>query len=1036
MSQDDAPQMDPPLRDLASLSIRRPVLVLVLNLLIALAGLAALLSVEVRELPDVDRPVVSVRGQLPGASPETMDAEVTSIIEGAVARVTGIRNIRSSSEENNFRIFIEFVPGIDVAGAAADVREAVNQAQRDLPADVEQIVVIQADQDAEPIVSIAVTSDSLRDEALTQLIEKDIVPALSAIPGVADIPLFGQRQRVLRVELNPLRLTSLGLSVDDVVAALETAPLDVPSGSFRSSDQELLVRANASTVTEEQVRDIIIDGTSRIGDVAYVSYGPEDAESLVYLDRRPVIGLGIVRQAQSNTIEISDRVRQVVADLNRRYTDLQLTVTEDSAIFIKGSVKEVVTSLFYTILIVVGSIWLFFGSMRTMLIPSAAIPVALIGTVAGIWLMGFSINILTLLAIVLATGLVVDDAIVVLENIQRRRMQGLGPRAAAVLGTRQVIFPVIATTAVLVSVFIPIAFLPSTAGQLFREFGLVLATAVIISSFVALTLVPAMAARLTQDHRPSGPIAKRVQAIGVWIASGYRRSLAQALSHVWLTLAAAVLLAGGAALLYPSLGSELLPPEDRGLLYVDATGPDGVGLNYAGRQADRMEAILQPLLDSGEAESLFTIVGRYDPNRARVLVPLTHWDQRLRSQQDITAELRGPLARIPGAQVRVSSPNSLNLRGAGSGIQVALLGSDYTEIYDASRNLMDAINDRLPELTQVDISYRPTQPQLSVQIDRRRAADLQIPLASIATALQTVVAGLNVVDLSVGDEAVPIMLQTTSQTLTSPQDLFNLHIKNRAGDLLPLSSVAHLTEEAVAGQLDRHAQRRAIEVSAQTPPGAPLAQAVESLTELALETLPSNITLKLLGEAETLSETSQDINFAYAIALLVVFLVLCAQFEGFISALIVLSIVPFGLAAAVYALFLTGTTVNVFSQIGLVMLIGLMAKNGILMVEFADQLRDGGLPLAEATAQAAQVRLRPIAMTMISTVLGGLPLILSSGPGAEARAAIGWVMFGGLGLAALFTLYLTPVVYLCLGKFHKPRSAERQRLIKELEAAR
>lgn len=1022
--------------DLASLSVRRPILILVLNLLIALAGIAAFTAVEIRELPDVDRPIVSVRGHLPGASPETMDAEVTGIVEGAIARVSGIRNIRSSSEENNFRIHVEFSSDVDIDTAASDVREAVNQVQRELPEDIERLSVVKADDDARPIISIAVTSATLREDELSRIIEKDIVPALIAVPGVADIPVSGQRPRVLRVVLDPLRLTRFGLSVDDVASVLRQAPLDVPSGSFRSVDQELLVRANASAVNEEQIRNIIIRENTRIADVAYVSFGPEDASSLAYLNQRPVIGLGVVRQAQSNTIDISNQIHAAVEKLNRRFDSLELTITDDNAVFIKGSVREVITSLFYTVLIVIAAIWLFFGSLRTTLIPSTAIPVALIGTVSGIWLMGFSINILTLLAIVLATGLVVDDAIVVLENIQRRRAQGLGPRAAATLGSRQVVFAVLATSAVLISVFIPIALLPGSAGQMFREFGIVLATAVAISSFVALSLIPAMAARLAPPKKKHGPFYTRIMTLGAAMAHGYNRSLARVLNHPWLTVSFAVVLALGAGGLYTQLDQQLLPQEDRGVIYVDATGPDGVGLNYIGRQASLMEDILQPLVDSGEATSLYTTVGRYDPNRAQVMVPLAPWAHRERSLQTIMNEVRGPLAAIPGARVRVSSPNSLSLRGSGGGIEVALLGNEYGEIYQAARAMARAIDDRLVNLSQADISYRPTQPQLSIEIDRRRAADLQIPLDAIATTLRAAVDGLDVADLNVGDEAIPIILQTAADTIASPQDLTNLYVQSNSGKLLPLSSVVSMHEESVAAELDRHAQRRAIEVTASLTPGYPLANAVEDLRQLANEILPDTVEMILLGEAETLDETSREVALTYAIAAIVVFLVLCAQFEGIGSAVVVMLIVPFGLAAAIYALFLTSTSVNIFSQIGLVMLIGIMAKNGILMVEFADQLRDKGYATRAAILEAARVRLRPITMTMLSTVLGGLPLILSTGPGAEAREAIGWVMFGGLGLAALFTLYLTPVVYLGIGRFHKPRALEEQKLTAELKAAR
>jgi len=1023
--------------DLASLAIRRPVLVLVLNLLIAIAGIAAFSAVEVRELPDVDVPIVSVRGTLPGASPETLDAEVTSIVEGAVARVSGIKHIESSSEENSFRIHIEFNSNVDLDTAAADVREAVSQAERNLPNDVEQLTVVKAADQPEPVLQLAVTSDTLRDEALTYIIEKDIVPELISIDGVADVPISGQRQRVLRVVLDPLRLTSFGLSVSDVASVLEDAPLDVPSGSFNSDDQQLLVRTDASTVTEEQVRDTVIRGDIRIGDVAHVAFGPEDVQSLVYLNDRPVIGLGVVRQAQSNTIEISDAVQRKVRALNTRFDNLTITVTEDRAVFIKGSVKEVVTSLIYTVLIVIAAIWLFFGNIRTTLVPSTAIPIALIGTLAGIWMMGFSINILTLLAIVLATGLVVDDAIVVLENIQRLRGMGVGARAAAVLGTRQVIFAVLATTAVLISVFIPIALLPSTAGRMFREFGLVLATAVALSSVVALTLVPMLTARVTRNEQQGGNgFYTRVANAGAWLGSLYQRSLEACLRRGWLSFSVALLLAVGAGGLYMVLGKELLPPEDRGIIYVNASGPDGVGQNYIARQAEHIEDVVRPLVARGDVTDIMTKIGQWDPNRAQLTLPLADWDQRTISQQELIKEIQGPLEQIPGARVRVGGPNSLSLRGGGGGIEVALLGNDYPRIYQASRDLARAMEDRLPHLGRPDISYRPTQPQLSIEIDRRRAADLGVPLTSIATTLRTVVDGLDVVDLNVGDQAVPIMLETSNTTVSSPEDLVNLYVKSERGDLLPLSSMVTLREESVAAELDRHGQRRAIEIDAGLTPGYPLASAVEDIEKLADEILPEDIGLSFLGEADSLEESSREVAMTYAIAALVVFLVLCAQFEGVSSAVIVMVTVPFGLAAAVYALFFTGTTVNIFSQIGLVMLIGLMAKNGILLVEFADQLRDRGHSVYDAVTEAARVRLRPIAMTMLSTVLGGLPLILSSGPGAEARSAIGWVMFGGLGLAALFTLYLTPVVYLGLGRFHKPRSVESSQLDKELQQVR
>ncbi|MEE4361977.1 MAG: efflux RND transporter permease subunit [Pseudomonadales bacterium] len=1021
--------------DLPALGVRRPWLVLVMNLLIAIAGLAAIMAVEVRELPNVDRPIVSVRVNYPGASPETMDAEVTSIVEGAVARVSGVQEINSSSEENNARIRVEFRPGVDLDRAAADVREAVSRVTRQLPADVEQLSVFKADEDAEEIVRVAVVSSRYSEEALTRIVEQDIVPEFISLDGVADVPLFGNRQRVLRVIVDPLRLTSYGLTVTDVANVLRQAPLDVPAGSFSVGDQDLLVRADASVITEAEIAATIISANIRVGDVADVAFAPADAESFVRLDGQRVIGLGVVRQAGSNTIEIAAGVDRAIERLNQRFTDLELIKISDNSTFIKGAVREVLLSLFLAVLVVIATIRVFSGSMRLTLVPAIAIPVCLLGTVACVWLLGFSINILTLLALVLATGLIVDDAIVVLENVQRRRHQGLGASAAAVLGTRQVFFAVVATTAVLVAVFVPIAFLPGTAGRLFREFGFVLAVAVAISSFVALSLVPAALARLTEEPGQHGPVTRFLERVGRSLQGSYARSLGGVLDHPWLALILCIGAAGGAGSLYQTLDQELLPTEDRGQINVFARGPDGVGLAYTERQADRIEDVLMPLVESGVVESLYTVIGRFDPNVVFVSAPLAPWDQRTRSQQDVAAEIAPILGNLPGAGARVFSSNSLNIRGATGGVRVALVGNEYDEIYEAARDFAGRLETDAETVSRPRISYQPTQPQLSVRIDRRRASDLGIPLEDLAQTLRAMIDGLDVIDLNVGDQAVPILLEAGTGTIDDPSDLVNLYVRTASGALIPLSSVVELVEEGVAGQLDRQAQRRAITVDVEVDQGVPLQAAVDELRAVAMETLPPGIDIITLGEAATLEQSNRDTLMTYGFAMLVVFLVLVAQFESLTSAIVVMAIVPFGLAAAVFALFLTGTSLNIYSQVGLVMLIGLIAKNGILLVEFADQLRDEGAGVREAIATSARVRLRPVAMTLVSTVFGALPLILSTGPGAEARNAIGWVVFGGLGLAAIFTLYLTPIVYLGIARFSRPRAAAAQTLEDEMDAA-
>ena len=1014
---------------LPELGVRRPWLILVLNLLIAIGGLAALLAIEVRELPDVDRPVVSVRAFLPGASPETMDSEVTRLLEGAAARVSGVLTINSSSEENSTRIWIEFQSDIETDQAAADVREAISRIERDLPDAVEQLSVFKADERAEEILRIAVRSDVYAEEALNRVIEQDIVPQFISLPGVADVPLFGSRQRVLRIILDPLRLTSYGLTVADVTAVLRAAPLDVPAGSFRAGDQQLLVRADAAVTKEEDISSLIIRDDIRIGQVAKVAFSPEDSTGFVRLNGERVVGISVVRQAGSNTIRIADGVRAAVADINARMDGVELDIISDNAIFIRGSVREVVTTLLISILVVIGTIRLFTGSMRLTLIPAIAIPISLLGTLAASWILGFSINILTLLALVLAAGLIVDDAIVVLESVQRRRSEGAGSSAAAVSGTRRVFFAVIATTAVLVAVFVPIAFLPGTAGRLFQEFGLVLAVAVMISSFVALSLVPAAMARLAEAR----PRRRRVSDWGNQLAERYHRSLGVVLNAPKATFMLCLLAGGVAAALYSQLDQELLPSEDRGSIYLFAKGPDGVGLNYTERQADRMENILLPLLDQGEITTLFSVIGRWDPNNVFMVARLADWSDRDRSQQEIAAELKPLFAELPGVTTRIFSANSLNLRGASNGgLSLALLGTDYDQIYAAARDYTDQIRERLDTVSRPRISYDPSQPQLSVQIDRERASDLDIPLEDIAQTLRVMVDGARIVDLNADDQTVPIILEAGSDKIRDPNDLVNLYVRTRSGALVPLSSIVRLNEKGVAGQLDRREQRRAIEIDVEMQPGVAMQTAVDDLFELAGEVLPDNVSLITRGEAAALAETNRETIITYGFALLIVFLVLIAQFEGITSALVIMTIVPFGLAAAICALFLTGTSLNIYSQVGLVMLIGLIAKNGILLVEFADQLRDQGHEVREAIEEAARIRLRPIVMTLVSTILGALPLILATGPGSEARSAVGWVVFGGMGLATAFTLYLTPVAYLGIARFAKTRASAGQKLQQEL----
>lgn len=1020
--------------DLPTISVRRPYLAVVLNLLIMIAGFGALLGVEVRELPDVDRPIVTVRGEYPGASPETMDAEVTSVVEAAVARVNGVKEVPASSEENNFRLRAVFNPNVNLIDAANDVREAVSRVERDLPDQVENLTVIKADADASSIVRLAVWSDKLQIDQLTRIVEDQIIPELTSVEGVADINIFGDQEQVLRVLLDPMRLASYGLSVADVADVMRNARYDVPAGSFQSREQEVLVRANASVIDPRKIEDLFIREPVRIGDVATVFFGPAEAESWVRLDGRTVLSLGIVRQASSNTIVIAEGVARVIERLKTQIPSITIDTISDESLFIKGSIAELLETLGFTILIVVAVLLIFTGQIRASIIPTVAIPVALIGSLAAVWMLGFSINLITLLAMVLATGVVVDDAIVVLENIQRLRGQGIRTRAAAVLGTRQVFFAILATTATLVSVFVPISFLPSTAGRLFQEFGFVLAVTVMISSFVALTLVPMLSSKLPNRKQTEAPkgIAGVLSRIGRVCIRIYTVPLDLVMRTPILVFLLCAGIIAGAYSAYTQLGEELVPEEDRGKVTVRLTGPDGVGLPYTDRQVEWVEKLFQPYIEQGLVERLFTITGRYDLNRGQVDAPLIPWDQRSVSEGDIANELNVKLRNLPGATARVQRGNSLNLRNADGGLEIALIGADYAHIFQETTKFVREIENNLPWITNLRVEFRATQPELSIDIDRRRATDLGVDIAALATTIQVLVDKFEVAELTVNDKAVPIMLQASEESVNEPSDIANLYVPASGGRLVPLSQLISFSESSVPAELDRHAQRRAIEIDADIAPGHTLSEAINAVRALAADNLTGDVGLIFLGEAKELNETSHDLAVTYLIAFVVVFLVLVAQFESLTSAVVVMLTVPFGICAAIFALFMTGTSINIYSQIGVLMLTGIMAKNAILMVEFADQLRERGMTPFEAAREASLVRFRPIMMTMVSTVAGGLPLILGTGPGSEARVAIGWVIFGGLGMAAAITLLLTPVLYSRIAGLSKPRTQTGEELADEL----
>ena len=1024
---------------MTALFVRRPVLAFVLNVLIIVAGLAAFYGVEIRELPDVDRPVITITADYAGAAAETIDRELTAVLEGAVSRVSGVKSISSSSSFGRSRVTVEFGDDADLDVAASDMRDAVGRVANTLPDDADAPRIVKADANSDAVMRLAVTSDTMSVEDMTILVEDEVIDTLAAVDGVADVQIFGDRDKIFRIDIDQAKIASLGLTVADIRGALADIAFDAPAGSLTTSNQDIVVRATAAVATPQQFEALVLREPTKLGDVATVTLGGDPAASSLRSDGKTGIGLGIIRQAQSNTLDISTGVREAAERIQTTLPEgMAIRVTSDDATFVNGAIHEVEIALALSVTIVLLVIYLFLLDWRATLIPALAMPVALIGTVAAIYLAGFSINILTLLALVLATGLVVDDAIVVLENIVRRRNEGMGPRAAAVLGTQEVFFAVIATTATLAAVFIPLSFLPGQTGGLFREFGFVLAMAVLLSSLVALTLCPMLASRMLGEAVPAdGRRARR--GLGARIGGGlvglYARCLRFCLNAPALVLLVSVLFGAAAFGAFGLIRQELTPAEDRSLVMMRISAPQGVSLEYTTGQMREIERLIQPLRDSGEIESTFATAGQGgSANSGFMVLRLAPWEKRQRTQQEIVAEINPIVAQVPGVRAFAMQPNSLGIRGAGSGLQFAIVGNSYAELDESAAKIVEAL-EKDGRFRQPRLSTQATQAQLSVEIDRDRASDLGIGISGLAEAMQAMLDGRDIGDVFIEDRSYPVKLVSTTNPINDPTDLENVFLQTGDGRFVPMSTIATLTERPVSPSLAREQQLRAVSITAALAPDLALGEALTVAQAIAQPLLPAGARIVPLAEAATLGESTGGMLTIFGFAIVIILLVLAAQFESFISAIIIMATVPVGLACAVFALILTGTSLNAYSQIGLVLLVGVMAKNGILIVEFANQLRDRGLSVREAIEQASTIRLRPVMMTMICTVLGGLPLVLASGAGAEARIALGWVIVGGLGLATVSTLFLTPVAYLLLARFVTPRAEQEARLERELDEA-
>lgn len=1035
---------------LSDLSIRRPVLAIVASLLIITAGISAVLSIPVRELPDVDSAVVTVTTYYTGASPRIIDTDITEIVESSVAGVSGVKSIQSQSRRGRSQTVIEFQTGRNIDEAANDVRDAVGRIRGALPEGADEPVVVKSDSDADPVMRIAVLSDRHSPEEITDYIERFIIDHLSTLDGVASVDIRGERRYAIRIWLDRRALAARNLTIPDIQAAITRSNVELPAGDLKSSQRMLEIRLDGRLSTPEEFRAIVlstVDGYPvRLGDVARVERGVENEDIIVRANGHPAVGMQVLRQSQSNTMEISQRVRAKIEDLRPTLpAGMEIIVGSDDSLFISASIREVLIALAISLGLVVLVILMFLRSVRTTLIPVVTIPVALIGCMWLISIFGFSINVLTLLALLLAIGLVVDDAIVVLENIKRRMDGGETAMVAAVRGTKQVTFAVLATSITLIAVFIPVSFLGGQIGRLFSEFGLVMASAVAISTFVALSLCPMMASRLLKSSDKSTPKGEALDDDQVLARSTvgrlYHKLVGMAVQAPLVVITLSLVFSVFAFSMYADLPRELSPREDRGVAFVPITAPQGSTTSYTNAQANIIEKALKPQQDNGNIRTVYSIIGWGSrPYRGFVVMRLAPWDEREATQAEIVKAIRPAAKKLAGARASVASPAGLGLRGNSSPLRIVVGGANFDDVKDWAKALLEHAEAN-EGLLNPEMDYEENQPQLDLSLDRRRANDLGVSAEGVAFTLQSMFASKELTTYVDRGREYPVIVQAQEEDRRTINDLSNVFIRSanrESGNtvLVPLSALLSAKENAAASELRRFDRLPSITIEAGLAQDYALGDAIRYMEEGAARILPTNAKLGYSGQSAVFKDTSSGVLTTFGLALLIVFFVLAAQFESFIHPFVIMLSVPLAVAGAIYALTLAGLSLNVYSQIGIILLIGLMAKNGILIVEFANQLRDEGMSVREAVIEASVLRFRPIVMTVISTILGAVPLVIASGAGAESRISIGWVIVGGLGSALVLTLFLTPVLYDLLARFSKPRSAIERALDLELSVPR
>ena len=1007
---------------LAETSIRRPVFATVLSLLIMLVGAVSFTGLSVREYPKIDEPVVTVTTRFAGASSEVVEAQVTKVLEDSLAGIEGVDVITSSSRQERSQISIRFALSRDADSAAADVRDKVSRVRQRLPQGIDEPVIAKVEADAFPVIFLSLSSDTHNALQLSEMANTLVKPILQTAPGAADVTISGERKFSMQISLDPAKLAAFRLTIQDVEDALRRSNLEVPAGRIESSLREFNVTAATDLSRPGEFSQVIVKTVNgfpvRIADVARVAQGPAEERSSVRLNGKDAIGVGVIRQATANPLDLSAGVRALMDKIQKDLPPgVVVEVANDNSVFIDRSIKAVYQTIVEASVLVALVIFVFLRTLRAAIIPLVTIPVALIGAFALMALAGFSINTLTLLALVLAIGLVVDDAIVMLENIYRHIEDGVPPFQAAIQGAREVGFAIVAMTLTLVAVYVPLAFAPGRTGRLFTEFALALAGAVLVSGLVALTLSPMMSSVLLRHNPRPSWFDRGMEHALVSFTKGYGAALAWTLRHRWLVV---LVMVGSGVVTWSVMGSikrELSPMEDRGVVLAQINAPDGATLDYTNRYARSIEKVGE---NFPEFDRIFANIGSPTVAQGNVFFRAVPWEDRQRTTIEMAREMTPRVAGLPGVTAFPITPPSLGQGFTQRPVNFVIITSEsYQNLSQAVRAFQDELA-KNPGFLQVDTDLRLNKPEFRLEVDRERAADMGVGVDVIARSIETVLGGRNVTRYKRDGEQYDVVVRTASTGRDTPDDIDNIFVRAKGDTMVPLSALVKIKEVVVPRELNHFGQRRSATVTANLSPDYSLGEALDFLDATAKKVLKPGYATDVNGSSREFRKSSDSLTLVFLLALVFIFLVLAAQFESFVDPLVIMLSVPLSMAGALVALKWSGGTLNVFSQIGLITLVGLITKHGILMVEFANQLREQGMQTLQAIQQSAAQRIRPILMTTGAMVLGAIPLALASGAGAESRQQIGWVIVGGMSVGTLLTVFVVPTMYTLLARKHAP----------------